>query len=368
MSKRRAHLSAALFLCMATGTATTWSLAQVPPPPPTNTTNSASASDTANTPPSASASASASGSSAAAVPAAPKPLAETLTGGAKTDYDEGVALIGNGDFPKALVKFQSAYDQSHDARLLWNEAACNAGMHRYSAAIALMTRALSEGGNLLTPEDRAKATGFTQGLRPYVSNVMIRVNEAGANVYVDDQLLGTSPLAAATMLDLGDHKLRVTKKGFVDSATTQTITQSTDTTLDVALKRDVHEAKLAVHADQGDSISIDGHVVGIGTWEGVLPSGGHQVRVTAQGMVPFQNEILIRDNTPRTVDVTLEAEAKPTSGLPTWAWIAGGAVLAGAAAIGGYLLFKPSDTVGSPTAGSLTPGLVSLPSFRFGGR
>jgi len=56
-------------------------------------------------------------------PARPS-LADTLTGPAKDDYMAGRLLFGDHDYGGALVKFQSAYTQSKDARLLFNMAAC----------------------------------------------------------------------------------------------------------------------------------------------------------------------------------------------------------------------------------------------------
>ncbi|MGH7297676.1 MAG: hypothetical protein ACRELB_22250 [Polyangiaceae bacterium] len=57
-------------------------------------------------------------------PTSVKPLAQTLTGDAKAAYDAAKLLVGDGDFAGAAIKFQAAYDQSNDARLLWNIAAC----------------------------------------------------------------------------------------------------------------------------------------------------------------------------------------------------------------------------------------------------
>src|SRR3954462_5833949 len=48
------------------------------------------------------------------------PLAESLTGQAKADYDAGRLLFGDDDFAGALVKFQRAFDNVRDVRLLWN--------------------------------------------------------------------------------------------------------------------------------------------------------------------------------------------------------------------------------------------------------
>ena len=87
----------------------------------------------------------------------------------------------------------------------------------------------------------------------------------------------------------------------------------------------------------------------------MLPTGGHTLKVTAPKMRTYQAEVLIQDRQPREVSVTLEAE--PNKGLPTWVWVAGGVVLAGGLATGGYFLFKGEPTYSGPS-GNLNPGII----------
>ena len=117
----------------------------------------------------------------------------------------------------------------------------------------------------------------------------------------------------------------------------------------------VHEGRLNVKASNDATIAIDDKVVGTGTWAGVLPSGGHTLKVTAPKMRVYQAEVLIQDKQSRDVAVTLEAE--PSKGLPAWAWITGGVVLAGGLSVGGYFIFKQDSTYEGPS-GNLNPGLV----------
>src|SRR5690348_11091354 len=56
-------------------------------------------------------------------PSAQLPLAESLTGEAKAEYESGKLLFEHGDFAAAAVKFQHAYEVGKDPRLLWNVAA-----------------------------------------------------------------------------------------------------------------------------------------------------------------------------------------------------------------------------------------------------
>jgi hypothetical protein len=297
---------------------------------------------------------------------APRPLAESLTGAAKDEYDKGMALWQtNRDPAKAIVKFLAAYEKSKDPRLLFNVALCARDLGQWTKVLTYARRFLDEAGTSASPEARSNADVLVRSAAPYVAKLAVQVNEPGAAIFVDDEPAGTTPLAQPLMVDIGKRRIRVTKPGFREHLREVNVVGSGDAPIDVTLERDVHEGRLVVRAGASDTISVDGKVVGTGRWEGVLPSGGHTLRVTALGMRAHQTEVVISDNQVRTVEVTLEREAK--GAVPTWLWFAGGGLLATGAAIGGYFLLKPEDKKGEPFQGSLPPGNVQLPSFRFGG-
>jgi hypothetical protein len=289
------------------------------------------------------------------------PLAQTLTGQAKADYDAGKLLYGDGDFNGALIKFEAAFDASRDGRLLWNVGACEKALRHYARAVLMLNYYIRAPG--LTDQDRKDANDMIQALQPFVAQAQLNVSEQGASVYVDDALVGTTPLKDPLLVDIGGHKIRVTKDGFKEFSTTVTISGSGNVPIEAKLEKDIHEGKLAIRAGANDTIQIDGKVVGTGQWEGPLPSGGHMLRVTAPGMRALQTEIVVQDNQTRGMSVQLEKEtAAGGGGIPAWVWIGGGVLVAGGAAVGGYLLLKPSTTTSQPPQGSM--GTVALASFR----
>jgi hypothetical protein len=294
----------------------------------------------------------------------PKPLSETLSGEAKDDYEKGVALWQtNRDPGKAIVKFLAAYEKSKDPRLLFNVALCARDLSQWTKVLTYAKRYLAEAGDKASAQGKADADVLIRSAAPYVAKLTVTVNEPGATISVDDEPAGTTPLAEPLLVDIGKRRIKITKPGFREHLREINVTGTEGAPIDVKLERDVHEGKVAIHAGPNDTISLDGKVVGTGRWEGVLPSGGHVLKVSAPGMRTHQTEIVVTDNQTRTVEVTLERETK--GGVPLWVWIAGGGVLATGAAIGGYFLFKPDDKVGQPFEGSLAPGIVRLPGFRY---
>ncbi|MCL2724644.1 MAG: PEGA domain-containing protein [Polyangiaceae bacterium] len=288
-------------------------------------------------------------------------LSDSLSGDAKADYESGKILYADGDFASALVKFTNAYDKSKDARLEWNMAACEKNLRHYARAIKLVRGYLANGGDKLTPQDRVDAEELINVLEPLTAKLKITVSEPDADVTVDDESLGQSPVEPL-MVDIGTRKLHVKKAQF-EEVVRDVVVGNAEVTVDVRMVKIVHQGRVHVRAPSDAAVYVDGHLVGTGNWSGVLPSGGHTLRVTKNGMRPYQSEVLVSDNQVRDIEVTLEPE--PSKGIPAAVWVVGGIVLAGGLVTGGVFLFKKSDAKYDGPIGNLSPGIVqSSVSFR----
>jgi len=292
-------------------------------------------------------------SSSTAQPA--PPLADSLQGQAKADYDSARLLFGVGDFAGALLKFRSAYEASRDPRLLYEMAACESKQHHYAHALQLLQRYRQEGGALLSAQDRVTTAQAIAAMQPLTAAVAISVGEPGADVYVDGERAGQSPLAPQ-VLDLGRHRIDVRKAGFRDFTTEVTVSGGAPLSLAVSLEPVARTGEVSVNAAPGDVVTIDGEARGAGPWKGELPAGRHTLLVTAPEMTPYRSEILVEDGHSSTIEVTLSPEPRTTL-LPTWAWIGGGALLAGGLGLGTYFLFKKPGYDGP--SGNLPPGVVT---------
>jgi hypothetical protein len=308
--------------------------------------------------------------------------AHPLGGAARDAFESGKILFRDGDFAGALVKFKLAYETSKDPRLLWNMAACEKNQRHYANVLRLVERYLSEGASVLSEKDKAEGAQLVAALKPLVSEIAIEVDQAGATIFVDDEQVGTSPLARPVLVDLGARKFRVTKPGFKDAQLTETIAGGAGGAQRVAVKLEREEnkeapqsaalpqqqqgeGKLEVTAGTADAIEVDGRRVGAGRWQGPIPAGPHHLRVSAPEMRPYDEDLSVRDGESRTVQVTLE----PIKKSQAWLWLTGGAILAAGAGVVAYLLLKPSSSNDpgavaarpTPPSGNFSPGLVQLP-------
>lgn len=291
---------------------------------------------------------------------APPTLHDSLTGQALDEYETGRVLFERSDYAGALVKLEHAFDLSSDERLLWDMGSCEINLRHYVRALNLVGRYLHDGDPRITEDQREKARAVVRTVRSLVSTIRLNVNEPGASVFVDDEAAGTTPLAEALLVDLGDRRIRVTKPGFKEQTLVEHVAGATDTTVSVVLEHEVHEARLAVTTDASGAIGIDGTAVAIGRWEGSVAPGNHTIRVTAPGMRPYASDVVVREGESRTVDVTLQHE----SGGISAAWWIGGAVLAAAGlGVGGYFLFRPSQTAAAPTQGTISPYTLTIQRF-----
>jgi hypothetical protein len=280
---------------------------------------------------------------------------------AKAEYAAARILYDDGDFAGALEKLRSAYDLSKDPRLLWNMAACQKNLRHYAEVVRLVERYLSEGRGYVSDSDRSDATSLLDTVKEFISRVDVKSNEPGATVFIDDVSMGTTPLSASLPVDMGSHKVRVSKPGFTDFAATVELPGGRPFSIAADLVVEHHEGKLRVVAAPRDVVQIDGKVVGTGLWEGVLPSGTHSVYVTAQDKIAHQTEVVITDNQVSSLHVALEnrpTQGVDRSGVPAWVWIAGGVLVAGGG-VGAYFLLKPHDAgYQSPNEGNW--GAISL--------
>ncbi|MEZ4447662.1 MAG: PEGA domain-containing protein [Polyangiaceae bacterium] len=289
-------------------------------------------------------------------------LSESLTGVARAEYEAGRVLFADGDFKNAIVKFRKAHDLSKDPRLLWNIAVCEKNLRHYSQMLRLVRRYREEAKDVLTAEDRQQADAIVDTVKQFITDLDLAVNVEGAEVLVDDERIGITPIKGRLTLDVGRRKVTVRKDGYTEQSEMVTVPGGGKMSLAFDLLKEIHRGTLVVETSETALVSIDGRMVGRGGWQGTLRSGGHTLRVSAPEMVPFQQEVVIQDDATRKVEVELVPEAGDTTA--TVLWVIGGVTLAGAAIVTGAFLFSPSGE--APTEGTIPPGTVQL-SHRGGG-
>lgn len=108
----------------------------------------------------------------------------------------------------ALAEMERAYDLAPSYKLLFNIGQMARTARDYALALHAYERYLAEGGDDVPDKRRRDLLAEIKELRTYVATLDIRVNQAGAQVFVDDVPLGTSPLADKVVVNAGRLRLR----------------------------------------------------------------------------------------------------------------------------------------------------------------
>lgn len=132
---------------------------------------------------------------------------------AENHFRRGVALYKDGDATGALVEFKRTYELAPNFHILFNLGQTYFQLQHYADALRTLQEFLSEGGTQIAPERRASVEADIQQLQARVGQVDVKVNPDGAAIFVDDEPLGTSPLALPVVVSVGRRKFSVTKPG-----------------------------------------------------------------------------------------------------------------------------------------------------------
>jgi hypothetical protein len=214
-------------------------------------------------------------------------------------------------------------------------AACERTLKRYVRTREMVESYLAKGevAQLLTEGDRQAARALLAALKPLIAQVRIAVNQDGADVFIDGARIGVSPVVETIDVDLGARTFAARKRGYQEAVLRKEVAGGAS--VDVLLQLERSQARLRVAAPVDSQISINGKVVGMGDWEGVLPAGRHRLR--ASSSFDYETEIQLEEGDNKSVSVT------QPEGPTRWPWWVLAAVVAGGLAAGGYVLFKPGE-------------------------
>jgi hypothetical protein len=122
-------------------------------------------------------------------------------------FDRGVQFYEDGEFGAALAEFLRAYELTGNWVVLYNLGQVSQGMGRRADALRYFERYLAEGGAEVDGIEgrRAEVEANLAGLRGRLALLDVEVDVEGAEVLVDDEIVGTAPLAEPVVLDPGPH-------------------------------------------------------------------------------------------------------------------------------------------------------------------
>ena len=122
--------------------------------------------------------------------------------------EEGRRLFDRADYEAALTAFQQAYEIYPSAKIHFNLGLTHERLGRRARALDHFQRFLVEAADAAA-EPRSQAQALAANLRPKVASVEITADVTGAQVEVDGEPRGRTPLPQAIFLEPGAHLLVV---------------------------------------------------------------------------------------------------------------------------------------------------------------
>jgi tetratricopeptide (TPR) repeat protein len=201
-------------------------------------------------------------------------------------FQNGVTLYIEADYRAALVEFNRAFALAPNGVVLFNVAETQYQLRDYAGALATFERYLAEA----PPSDghRAVAESSLKELRTRVGRLTITTVPSGAEVSIDDRVIGKTPLDKAVIVGIGHVTVRASRPGRSPAARAVDVAAEDDVSLTLELP-----ALAAVRADalspsgltdRAAPSSKDGRSWRIAGWvaTGVLAAGAVGVGLLAR--------------------------------------------------------------------------------------
>jgi tetratricopeptide (TPR) repeat protein len=126
---------------------------------------------------------------------------------ASEHFERGVTLFRDGAYRAALIEFERAYATIPDFRLLYNMAQMRMLLQDYLGAKRDYEKYLIDGAEKVPEERREIVERELAILRERVASIVISSPRDGVRVYVDDVLIGETPIAHTVPLNVGRHRV-----------------------------------------------------------------------------------------------------------------------------------------------------------------
>lgn len=138
------------------------------------------------------------------------PSAADLAEAAKR-FKRGVQLFKEQDFNGALAEFARAHKLAPDYHVLNNIALAHTELKDYPAAVRAYERFLADGGTKIPAARRAAVEDELRKLGTRVARIEVRASVDGAEIKIDDEVVGTSPLPEPLVVAVGRRKITATR-------------------------------------------------------------------------------------------------------------------------------------------------------------
>ena len=128
-------------------------------------------------------------------------------------FDRGVDYYRDGNINAALIEFKRAYEAAPNYRVLYNLGQVANALNDYVEAQRYFQRYLQDGGAEIDAERRAEVNAMISKLGGRIASLTVACNVDGAQIFVDDVPVGTTPLNGALRVSAGQRRISAAVSG-----------------------------------------------------------------------------------------------------------------------------------------------------------
>jgi hypothetical protein len=128
-------------------------------------------------------------------------------------YRRAVELYDDGAYDAALHELERVYTLAPMFRMLYNLGIVCLALRDYARAMTYFERYLAEGAATIPAGVRADVSDTLSSLAERVAFVRIGVNVSGADVAIDDRLVGVSPIPEPVRVNAGSRRVTAQAPG-----------------------------------------------------------------------------------------------------------------------------------------------------------
>jgi tetratricopeptide (TPR) repeat protein len=275
-------------------------------------------------------------------------------------FQRGVALYVEADYRGALVEFERAYTLAPNGIVLFNVGETQYQLRDYAAALATFEHYLVEAPS--NDSHRSLAEANIKELRTRVGRLRIVTVPAGAEISIDDKVVGQTPFEKSIVVGIGQLSVRATMPGRPPVVRTVDVAAEDDVPLTIEMPEPA--ATSGRNADSPVQLTLTDHppatpkdyaawrtagwvatgvLAGGAITFGILADKASKDLQSARNVFPA-NAKTLNDNATRTRNLSIVADS----------------LAAGAVVIGAITLFATVNARGESHSGQVVLGPSSV--------
>jgi hypothetical protein len=280
-------------------------------------------------------------------------------------FKSGVAFYKDKDFTAAMVEFKKAYELLPNYNVLFNIGQTARELKDYATALTAFEKYLAEGGAKVPAARRKDVQGSIDDLKKKVGKLKIVTTVDGAEILVDDVSVGTAPLPAPIVVNVGRHKLSATLSGFTPVQRVVDVASMDESTVTLELAKPDAPPPPPIEPKAPAPKKTDTRLA---AWITLGATGASLVVTGIMGGLAVSARSGLKDalgTFPGNAQKIADAQSK-TRGFAVATDVLTGLTIAGAAATGVLFVLAPKAEKSekpSPTVGISPMGVVVQGSF-----